>query len=215
MDNTYESFLEARLQEEVLRVPSDAAHDIGHLSRVWRTCRKIVQLDHTEVDIQVLMASAYLHDVVHIPKGSNQRSKASALSAKVAVEILTRLNFPEKKLPDVAHAIEAHSFSAGIETRSTEAKILQDSDRLEALGAIGIARAFAVGGSLGSQLFHSSDPLACARDLDDGKYILDHFFVKLRKLPELMNTPGGKTIAEDRLAFMETFVDELVAEMNV
>ncbi|MCP5995663.1 HD domain-containing protein, partial [Klebsiella pneumoniae] len=104
-------------------------------------------------------------------------SHSSRLAARKTREILSRdfPDFPPDRYAAVEHAIEAHSFSAGIAPQSLEAKIVQDADRLEALGAIGLARVFAVSGALGTALFDADDPFAGARALDDKAFALDHF----------------------------------------
>ena len=114
---------------------------------------------------------------------------ASRLSADAAVALLRdSFGYPEEKLDAVHHAIHAHSFSAGVPVQSVEAGILQDADRMEALGAIGIARMFYTGGKMGSALFDPDDILAEHRPLDDRRFSLDHIDAKLLKLPATMNT---------------------------
>jgi uncharacterized protein len=94
-----------------------------------------------------------------------------------------------------------------------EAQILQDADRLDALGAIGIARTFYVAGRMGSSLFHPDDPLARNRPLDDRAFSLDHFETKLFRIAETMNTRTGQRIAEERAALTRRFVSDLIAEI--
>ena len=112
------------------------------------------------------------------------------------------------------HAIEAHSFSAAILPQSVEAKIVQDADRLEALGAIGLARVFAVSGALNTILFDANDPFADQRDLDDKKYALDHFQSKLLRLPETMQTEQGRALAVHNAQFLVQFMAKLSAELR-
>ena len=112
------------------------------------------------------------------------------------------------------HAIEAHSFSAAILPQSVEAKIVQDADRLEALGAIGLARVFAVSGALNTILFDANDPFADQRDLDDKKYALDHFQSKLLRLPETMQTEQGRALASHNAQFLVQFMAKLSAELR-
>lgn len=112
------------------------------------------------------------------------------------------------------HAIEAHSFSAAILPQSVEAKIVQDADRLEALGAIGLARVFAVSGALNTILFDANDPFADQRDLDDKKYALDHFQSKLLRLPETMQTKQGRALAVHNAQFLVQFMAKLSAELR-
>jgi uncharacterized protein len=114
----------------------------------------------------------------------------------------------------VYHAILAHSFSAGIAPGTPEARILQDADRLEALGAIGVARVFYTAGQLGAQLFDADDPLAAARGLDDRRYALDHFAVKLLKLPAMMHTAAARRYAEKNAEWMRLFIKKLCSEID-
>lgn len=121
--------------------------------------------------------------------------------------------FPAEKIEAVCHAIAAHSFSAQIAPLTTEAKIVQDADRLEALGAIGLARVFAVSGALGLALFDGEDPFAQHRPLDDKRYALDHFQTKLLKLPQTMQTARGKQLAQHNAQFLVEFMAKLGAEL--
>ncbi|RYE96539.1 MAG: hydrolase, partial [Oxalobacteraceae bacterium] len=109
------------------------------------------------------------------------------------------------RLDSVAHAIEAHSFSAAIPATTLEARIVQDADRLDGLGAVGLARMFYIAGRMGSSLAHGSDPLGTHRALDDQAYSLDHIPVKLAKLPGMMQTAAGRRLGEQRLAMLEDF----------
>lgn len=192
---------------------SDAAHDIAHLRRVWGNCQKIARAEGG-ADMQVLMAGAYLHDLVNLPKDAPNRREASRLSAEAAVAWLRDTSFPKDKLDAVAHAIAAHSFSAGIAPETHEARILQDADRLEALGAIGLARMFAVSGLMGGQLYDPEDPLAQHRPLDDKAYALDHLEVKLFPLVETMQTATGREIAEERADWVAAFRSRLLREIG-
>lgn len=123
-------------------------------------------------------------------------------------------HFPEGKTEQVAHAIEAHSFSAGIKPQTIEAKIVQDADRLDALGAIGIARCFLVGGSLNRTLYHPSDPFCSEREPDDSLWTVDHFYEKLLKLSNTMNTASAKKEAGRRAEFMKVYLERLKEEID-
>lgn len=183
---------------------ADAAHDLGHIRRVLDNAQTIAFTEQ-DADLDVVLAAVLLHDAVNLPKNHPERSRASRLSAEVATTLLREFGFPEEKLPAVAHAIEAHSFSANIETRTIEAKIVQDADRIDSLGHIGIARCFAVSGALGRPLWHPTDPLAASRPLDDQAWALDHFGVKLATLPGTMKTTRGEEIAWERWDIMDEF----------
>ena len=191
----------------------DGAHDLGHLARVWANARAIA-LDEDQVDWQVLEAAVWFHDLVNLPKDSPDRARASTLSAEAAVVFLQFDGFPPEKLPAVAHAIAAHSFSAGIPPETPEARILQDADRLEALGAIGLARMFLISGRMGGGILDMTDPMALHRPLDDKTFALDHLEVKLLGLPATMQTRTGRLIAEERAEWMMSFRSRLLAEIG-
>ncbi len=123
-------------------------------------------------------------------------------------------DFPAEKLAGICHAIEAHSFSAKIAPTTPEAKIVQDADRLEALGAIGLARVFAVSGALGVALFDADDPFANRRPLNDKQFALDHFQTKLLKLPLTMQTERGKSLAQRNADFLVSYMAKLSAELK-
>ena len=192
----------------------DAAHDIAHFRRVWVTAQNIMA-EH-RVDPLVVLTACYFHDVVSLPKNHPDRSQSSLLAARKTREILRRdfPDFPPERYAAVEHAIEAHSFSAGVAPQSLEAKIVQDADRLEALGAIGLARVFAVSGALGVALFDADDPFAGARPLDDKTFALDHFQTKLLRLPDTMQTPRGRELARHNADFLIQFMAKLSAELQ-
>jgi uncharacterized protein len=192
---------------------ADGAHDIGHLRRVWRNCH-LIAMDMPGADHQVLLAAAYFHDVVNLPKDAPDRHLASTRSADLAVQVLPDLGFPAAKLAALHHAIAAHSFSAGITPTTTDAMILQDADRLEALGAIGIARMFHVAGSMGGALFDPDDPMGLHRPLDDRAFALDHLEVKLFPIVQTMRTEPGRRMAEERADWMASFRTRLLSEAD-
>jgi uncharacterized protein len=192
----------------------DSAHDISHFRRVWMTARKI--MIHHQADPLVVLTACYFHDIVSLPKNHPERSQSSRLAARKTRDILHRdfPDFPPDRFAAVEHAIEAHSFSAGIAPQSIEAKIVQDADRLEALGAIGLARVFAVSGALGVALFDAEDPFADARSLDDRAFALDHFQTKLLRLPDTMQTDVGRELAQHNADFLVHFMAKLSAELQ-
>ncbi|ENK7103086.1 phosphohydrolase [Enterobacter kobei] len=192
----------------------DSAHDISHFRRVWMTARKI--MIHHQADPLVVLTACYFHDIVSLPKNHPERSQSSRLAARKTRDILHRdfPDFPPDRFAAVEHAIEAHSFSAGIAPQSIEAKIVQDADRLEALGAIGLARVFAVSGALGVALFDAEDPFADARPLDDRAFALDHFQTKLLRLPDTMQTDVGRDLAQHNADFLVHFMAKLSAELQ-
>ncbi|CUI09114.1 HD domain-containing protein [Massilia antarctica] len=182
----------------------DGAHDINHLHRVWRNAQALLA-SHPEADALAVMAACYLHDLVNLPKNHPQRTMASRQSAELARRELAAIDFPAARLDSVAHAIETHSFSAALPPRTVEAQLVQDADRLDALGAVGLARLFYIAGQMGSALAHPSDPLALERERDDSAYALDHIDVKLARLPAMMQTAAGRALAQARLAQLTAF----------
>jgi uncharacterized protein len=191
----------------------DAAHDISHVRRVVANARALAAQEGAQ--LEVVLPAAWLHDCVLVPKDSPQRPQASRLAAEAATAFLQRLHYPARHLPAIAHAIEAHSFSAQVSPHTIEAKVVQDADRLDALGAIGIARCFAVGGSLGRRLYDEDEPFPVQRKPDDTYNTLDHFYTKLLRIADTLQTSGG--IAEGRrrrdamLAFLRQLGDEIGA----
>lgn len=207
--------LQAACEAEVLRVwagQTDGAHDLGHLRRVWANCRSLMRDEGG--DAEILLPAAFLHDIINLPKTSADRARASTLSAHHASVFLAGQDYPAAKIPAVAHAIAAHSFSAGIAPLTPEARILQDADRLEALGAIGLARMFHVAGASGRLLFDADDPLAERRNLDDRQFALDHLETKLFRLPELMQTAAGRAMAAERAEWIYSFRTRLLFEVQ-
>jgi uncharacterized protein len=191
---------------------SDPAHDITHVERVVQNTLLLTEAENGNTAVSV--PAAWLHDCVSVPKNSPLRKQASQLAAQEAVRFLETIGYPSALLPQIYHAIEAHSFSANIATRTLEARIVQDADRLEAVGAIGIARCFLTGGSMGTPLYEPSDPFAKTRDLDDRRYTLDHFYCKLMGLAETMQTDAGKAEAIKRTVYMKSFLQQLGAEIG-
>lgn len=191
----------------------DGAHDINHLHRVWQTAETLLA-DHPEADALVVQAACYLHDLVNLPKNDPQRHLASRQAAELACRELATMHFPADKLPALAHAIEAHSFSAAITPTTIEAQIVQDADRLDALGAVGLARLFYIAGRMGSALAHPDDAAGEVRELDDKRYALDHIAVKLATLPASMQTAAGRRLGEQRLQWLYEFRTTFLQEWN-
>lgn len=191
---------------------TDGAHDMGHLDRVWANAQEIAR-ETGGADQEILLPAAYFHDAVNLPKNHPDRAHASRASADWASAFLAKSDFPAAKIPAVAHAIAAHSFSAAIAPETLEAEILQDADRLEALGAIGIARMFHVGGAMGGLLFDAADPMALDRPLDDKRFSLDHLEVKLFPIAETMRTSVGREMALARVEWMRSFRSRLLREL--
>lgn len=195
-------------------VHDDKAHDIAHLRRVWMSAQRIMA--ECEVQPLVVLTACYFHDVVNLPKNHPERHFASTYAAEETARILQSdfPDFPVELIPAVAHAVKAHSFSAAIPPETLEAKIVQDADRLESLGAIGLARVFYTAGALNRPLFDSDDPLGKMRELNDIHWTLDHFQKKLLRLPESMQTEEGRRLAEHNADFLVRYMAKLCAELQ-
>jgi uncharacterized protein len=191
----------------------DGSHDRSHLLRVAQNAMQIAETE-PGCDRAVLTAAVVLHDCVEVEKNSPLRSQASRLSAARGRVILADLGWNPERIDQVAHAIEAHSFSAAIAPRTLEARIVQDADRLDAIGAIGVARCFYVAGRMGSRLYDPADPSAGARDLDDAAFALDHFGAKLFRIAGAFQTTAGQAAADARTRTMRSFVEALLNEIG-
>jgi len=201
---TFRAFLESQGE-------GDPAHDPQHIERVVLNTRHLAAVEDLALDI--LIPAAYLHDCVHVPKNSPQRSQASRLAADRALVFLQEQSYPAEYLDAIHHAITAHSFSAKITPETIEAKVLQDADRIDALGAIGLSRCLMLGGHMGSLLYNPNDPFCQNRATDDANFCLDHFFAKLLSLKETMQTSAGKSLAKERTQFLNDFLDQLRTEI--
>jgi len=190
---------------------NDPAHDFDHIMRVYKNAQQIIKKE--KVNETLVLSAVLLHDVVSFPK-SDKRSKNSSIeSAKKAKTILKKYDFTSDEITIVCDAISEHSFSQKKIPKTIEGKILQDADRLDALGAIGIARVFATGGSLRRPFYNLDDPFCKKRIPDDQTWTLDHFFEKLLKLEFLMNTKSGKIEAKKRTNILKDFLKQLKHEI--
>lgn len=205
---------EKQLADKISQIASseDPAHDYLHFSRVVQTAKVLCAEENGR--LEVVLPAAWLHDFVIIPKNDPRRTQASRLSAEGAIEFLRQISYPEKFYQDIAHAIEAHSFSANIETKTLEAAIVQDADRLDGLGAIGIARCFATAGLMRRAFYSEVDPFCQERPADDGQFTIDHFFVKLFKTADTLKTKAGRAEGLKRVAVMKHYLRDLGAEIG-
>lgn len=194
----------------VLYPHTDPAHDYLHIMRVVHTAENLCHAENG--NWAVIMPAAFFHDYIHVSKDDPRRPYASQLSAEAAIEYLKSLGYPEEYYEDIRHAIEAHSYSANIKAETLEAKIVQDADRLDSLGAIGIARCFATSTLMKRPFYSEEDPWAESRSLDD-KFGLDHFYTKLFKLVEHLNTDTAKKEGEHRIAFIKTYLEQIKREI--
>jgi len=209
--NNMEEF-ENRFHEIISKqVVVDPAHDINHIHRVVRSARQFAAAENALLD--VVIPAAWLHDCVSVAKDSPDRARASTMAAGQAKEYLREMSYPEQHLDPIGHAIEAHSFSAGITPLTLEAKVVQDADRIDAIGAIGTARCMMVAGVMRSSLYAEQDPFCEEREPNDRAYAVDHFFAKLFKLQDSFHTQAARAAADKRVRFMRNFLAQLEQEI--
>jgi len=213
-DPAWFSALMNRLETHLAAEPfeRDAAHDLAHIRRVASLAGRIAKAEGA--DAEVAIAGALLHDLAYRPKNHPESPRTAELSAELARAWCREIPVLAPKAEAIVHAIAAHSWSGTQDAETLEARVVQDADRLEAIGAIGLARVFATGASFRSQLWHPSDPWAEGRELDDKAYTLDHFFKKLLHLADRMTTGEGRRLAKARQRTLLTFLDALRAELR-
>lgn len=195
-----------KFEAEVIRagLDQDPAHDLGHIRRVARLALWLAREEGAEP--AVVLPAAYLHDIVNLPKNDPRRAQASRLAGEAAIQFLGEQGYPSEFFGKIRQAIESHSYSAQIAPQSLEAECVQDADRLDALGMIGVVRCFAVGSGIKRRFYDLEDPFAQARPLDDLKFTLDHFYVKLLKIAETLRTSAGRLEGYRRLETMKGFL---------
>ncbi len=189
----------------------DPGHDWLHIQRVMKNALMIAE--NVEVDKEHLLAGILCHDLVNVPKDHPDRANASAMSADAAVSLLNEAGFSDTEIKKIQTIIIEHSFSRGLKPSTIEAAILQDADRLDAIGAIGILRCAATSVKMKSLFYHVEEPVAANRSLDDTAFMLDHYYKKLYLLQDLMNTQEAKSLAGKRIEFMKIFEKELLEEI--
>ncbi|MBJ7550795.1 HD domain-containing protein [Marinomonas ostreistagni] len=190
----------------------DSAHDISHIQRVVKQAKCLAIKE--DADIKIVSTAAWLHDLVNYAKDDPNRAQASFHSASEAEPLLKELGFAAPEVSAIQHAIVTHSFSAQVTPRTLEAKIVQDADRLDALGAIGVARCMMVGGRLNRSLYELIDPFCQEREPNDLLYTIDHFYKKLLNLESTFQTLSGRQEAQRRSQFMRSFLDQLALEIR-
>jgi len=188
-------------------------HDWFHIERVWKNAKQIAQ--HEGGDLFVIELAALLHDIADHKFFEN----ADKLAESRIREMLGNLNVEEDTINKVVYIVQHCSFKGGVEENKMkmhEGLIIQDADRLDAIGAIGIARTFAFGGKFGSILYHPdvkpANFVSVQEYRDNRTHTINHFYEKLLLLKDKMNTNTGRRLAEDRHSFMEKFLSQFYAE---
>jgi uncharacterized protein len=190
---------------------ADSAHDLSHISRVVKVAKQLALEEGA--DLAIVVPAAWLHDCVSLPKNHPERYLASTLAGDKAIEFLTSIFYPSEYYAAIHHAIRAHSFSANVLPNTLEAKIVQDADRLDALGAVGVARCMQVSGALNRPLYSLDDPFCEVREPNDARYSIDHFYTKLFCIVDSLNTPSAQLEGRRRQEVMRTFLNDLALEI--
>ena len=195
-----------------VEMQTDLAHDYQHVLRVVKNAKLLCQQEGAIEP--VVIPAAWLHDCLSLPKDHPQRAQASQLAADKAINFLSSIQYPEEHFQAIHHAICCHSYSANITPTTLEAKIVQDADRLDALGAIGIARCLQVSSQLKRPLYAPEDPFCITRKVDDKTYTLDHFYQKLLKIKNTMHCRSAREEADKRTKYMQGFLEQLQDEIS-
>ena len=198
----------------------DLAHDWLHVQRVTKWCIKIAESIGANTDLAG--AAGLLHDLINIPKESDLRSMGSTLSAQAGIQYLKVANYSDVEIKMITEAIATCSWSRGLAPTNIIGTVLQDADRLDAIGAIGVMRNIACAQAMRSRkqsglFYHPENPIPWqtpSKRLNDKEHALDHFFCKLLKLKDGMHTDIAKEEADKRHVWMTNFLHEVEWELQ-
>lgn len=216
-----------RIKKIVEKELKCSAHDYDHVMRVYNLCLKLSE-GEKDVDLDVIKSAALLHDIARVREDTDKTGKIdhAILGAKMAAKILKKLGYEKEKIEKIRHCIEAHRLRSSIRPETKEAKILYDADKLDVLGAIGIARCFALGGRYGQKLYVKTDlKKYCKENTIDGKCtgrikdISKHapnleYELKLKRIPKMLYTEKAKKIAMKRMGIMKEFFKQMKKEVE-
>lgn len=192
---------------------TDLAHGFEHVQRVYHLALRLAEEE--QADGFIVGMSALLHDLGRTTRGPTRSH--TARSAKIAKKLLAKYTLPSETLSAIQHAILDHSYRHSTHPLTLEACVLYDADRLDSLGASGVMR-WAMTMKHGhwpeTRTYHPEDPFAIWREPDGQHYQLDRFFTKLLKLHETMKTSSGRAMAEQRIAFLRIYLQELYRELE-
>lgn len=188
------------------------AHDFSHVTRVTETARRIASAEGA--DLAIVVPAALLHELFNYPKNHPQSHLSGEVCAEHAARLLSSEHYPDQLIVAICDCIVNHAFSRGIVPSTIEGRVLQDADRLDAIGAIGVARCFATVGEMRLPLYQPEDPFCRSRQPDDKAWGLDHFNRKLLRIPDGLHTPTAQVIAADRLRLMKEFLSQLEREIT-
>jgi uncharacterized protein len=209
---------------------SSPAHDIAHVMRVYNLCLKLANYE-LNVDLDILRTAALLHDIARTKEDKDVQASFlnvdhAVLGAEMSAKILRELGYSEERIERVKHCITSHRFRGENPPRTIEAKILSDADKLDVLGATGIARSFTIGGENGQKIYldtpvdeYIKENLvggrANGRIIDPSKHASNlEFETKFKQIPDKLYTQKAREIARERLEYMKQFFERLKKEIN-
>ena len=214
-----------KIKEIVEKELSCSAHNMDHIIRVYNLSLNLAE--NKDVDLDVLKAAALLHDIARVKEDNDHTGNTdhAILSSEMAVPILKNLGFSEEKIKHIQDCIISHRYRTGNEPKTEEAQILFDSDKLDVVGAIGIARSFVWVGRNNAKIYADVDIDEYIKDNLRGKIngrIQDktkhspqiEFETKLKFLTDRLYTKKAKEICKERLGFYKSFLDRLEKEIG-
>jgi uncharacterized protein len=188
---------------------ADAVHDFDHVLRVLALAERLAREEGA--DLEIVHTAALLHDVARVREGRLLVDHAAA-GADVARQLLA--HYPADRVEAVAHAIAAHRFRSGPAPQTVEAKVLHDADKLDAIGAVGVARAFAFGGHEGQRLWATVPPGYAESAATRHEHTPVHeYHLKLLKIQDRLLTESARRLARERHEFMVAFFERLEQEV--
>jgi uncharacterized protein len=192
----------------------DPAHDFSHVLRVTENVRRIAAGETLDdADTRVAVHAAMLHELFNYPKAHPESHLSGDVCAEHAATALAELDYAQDFVDAVTVCIRDHGFSKGVLPNSTAARILQDADRLDAIGAIGVARWAATCAAMGTVFYAPEDPFCHTRMPDDKQFGVDHFYRKLLKIEEGLHTETARQLARQRGNFMRDYLQQLRDEL--
>ncbi|HWQ21799.1 MAG TPA: HD domain-containing protein [Clostridia bacterium] len=216
-----------KVREAVERELVCSAHSMAHVWRVYRLCLRLAA-DETNVDTEVLELASLLHDIARVREDTDDTGMTdhAVLGAAMAEPILRDAGYPEATVRHVCSCIATHRFRGDAVPATIEAKLLFDADKIDSLGAVGIARAYMLAAGYGEAIYSDenvADYVACnhvggvatgrIRVLSEHTPNLE-FEIAFKRIPDRLFTPQAHSVAVDRLAVMQTFFDRLKAELD-
>nr|WP_084115083.1 HD domain-containing protein [Clostridium acidisoli] len=201
-----------------------SAHNLDHVFRVYNLCLLISKYEK-DVDLEILTPAALLHDIARVEESEDNTGEIdhAVLGSEIAGEILRKLEYEEEKIEKIKHCIIAHRFRTGHQPNTIEAKILFDADKLDVIGASGIARTFMLAGQFGQRLtvneslndYLDNNTVQNGRLKDVSKHTpFIEYEVKFKKIPDKLYTEKAREIGKKRIEFMKEYFDRLTLEIK-